>query len=174
MTDVLVAFASKHGATDELAHTIGDVIESSGLSVEIRPMEEIDTLTPYSAYVLGSAVYMGSWLPSARAFVERHRSLIEQRPTWLFSSGPIGTPPTLDAEGAFDASDLLAATHARDHHLFGGKLDPRGLGLGERLISRLVRVPEGDFRDLEIAAAWATAISRAVTAILPAVPTERN
>jgi menaquinone-dependent protoporphyrinogen oxidase len=111
---------------------------------------------------------MGAWLPEAQAFVERHRALIAARPTWLFSSGPIGEPAGAGARAGFDAGDLLAATHARDHHLFGGKLDRRVLGLGERLITRLVRVGDGDFRDMEIAAAWATAISRAVTVDLPA------
>jgi menaquinone-dependent protoporphyrinogen oxidase len=166
MTDVLVAFASRHGATDELAHTIADVIESSGLSVDVRPMHEVDTLFPYSAFVLGSAIYMGAWLPEACAFVEQHGALIAERPTWLFSSGPIGEPS--EDRRPFDAGDLLAATHARDHHLFGGKLDLATLGHGERLIARLVRVPEGDFRHLEVAAAWATAIARALTADVPA------
>jgi menaquinone-dependent protoporphyrinogen oxidase len=167
MTDVLVAFASRHGGTDELAHMIGDVVESGGLTVHVRRMEDVDELSSYSAYVLGSAIYMGSWLPAARAFVEEHHELIGERPTWLFSSGPVGEPPH-DGRHAFDAGGLLAATHARDHHLFGGKLDRRALGIRERLITRLVRVPEGDFRDLEIAVAWGTAISRALAAGVPA------
>lgn len=163
MTDVLVAFASRHGATDELAHMIGDVIASSGLTVDVRRMEDVDEPSSYSAYVLGSAIYMGAWLPAARSFVEEHRELIVERPSWLFSSGPIGEP-SHEGRDAFEAGGLLAATGARDHHLFGGKLDRRGLGVRERLVTRLVRVPEGDFRDLEIAAAWATAISRTLAA----------
>jgi len=162
MTDVLVAFASRHGATDELAHAIGRELSFCGLSVDVRPMDEVDTLDGYSAFVLGSAVYMGAWMPDARAFLERHRRPIVERPTWLFSSGPIGDR-RVDGPGAFDAARLVAATHARDHHLFGGRLDRRVLSPRERLIARLVRAPEGDHRDwAAIAASWATAISRAV------------
>lgn len=160
MTNVLVAFASRHGATEELAHAIGKELSRTGLAVDVRPMDEVDALDGYSALVLGSAVYLGAWMPAARAFLERHREAIGTRPTWLFSSGPIaGTPAT-----PFDASELVAATHARDHHLFGGRLDRRSLTVIERMIARIARTQEGDYRDWAIAAAWATAISRSLAA----------
>lgn len=160
MGDVLVAFASRHGATDELAHAIGRELSRAGLSADVRPMDEVDTLDGYSALVLGSAVYLGSWLPAARAFLERHRELIATKPTWLFSSGPIGDSPGRP----FDAAGLVAATHARDHHVFGGRLDRRSLGPLERMITGVVRAPDGDYREWAIAAAWATAISRSLAA----------
>ena len=163
MTDVLVAFASRHGATEELAHAIATELSHGGLSVDVRPMDEVDAPASYSAYVLGSAVYMGSWLPAGRVFLDRNRRLLAGRPTWLFSSGPIAEPP-LDAAGGFDAAGLVAAVHARDHHLFGGRLDRDSLSAPERLLARLARVPYGDYRDLAIATAWATAISRALAA----------
>ncbi len=160
MTDVLVAFASRHGATGELAHAIAGELSRAGLSVDVRSMDEVDALHDYSALVLGSAIYMGSWMPVAREFLERHRRQIRERQTWLFSSGPVGEPST----NGFDASGLVAATHARDHRLFGGKLDRRTLDLPERLLTRLVHAQDGDFRDWAIVAAWAAAISRALPA----------
>jgi menaquinone-dependent protoporphyrinogen oxidase len=167
VTDVLVAFASRHGSTDELAHAIGLELTAAGLSVEVQPMDEVESLEEYDALVLGSAVYMGSWLPAGRAFVERHERQIAERPTWLFSSGPLAEPGANGAD-RFDASRLLTATHARDHHLFGGKLDRAALTMRERAVARLVRAQDGDHRDLPVAAAWATAISRAVTTVRPA------
>jgi len=162
MTDVLVAFASRHGSTDELAHAIGLELTAAGLSVEVRPMDEVEDLEEYPALVLGSAIYMGAWLPAALSFVERHERKIAERPTWLFSSGPLAEPGANGAD-RFDATRLVATTHARDHHLFGGKLDRAALSRRERVVARLVRAQDGDHRDLPVAAAWATAISRAVT-----------
>jgi menaquinone-dependent protoporphyrinogen oxidase len=158
MTDVLVAFASRHGATAEIARAVGAELSSRGLSVDVRSMDEIDSIDSYSAYVLGSAVYMGSWMPVARAFLEDNERLLAARPTWLFSSGPVGELPR-DGAKAFDAAPLVAGTNARDHHLFGGKLDRRTLSLRERLLARLVHAQEGDHREWAIATAWATAIS---------------
>lgn len=163
MIDVLVAFASRHGSTEELAHAIGRELTRGGLSVDVRPMAEVDSLDGYSACVLGSAVYMGTWMAEARDFLERHRETLGARPTWLFSSGPVGHLRSGTGD-AFDASGLVEAAHARDHHLFGGKLDRRALGMGERLVARIARVGEGDHRDWAIAAAWAMAISRALDA----------
>src|SRR5579862_3761524 len=161
MTDVLVAYASRHGSTEEIAHAIGAELSSRGLSVDVRPVDEVGSLGTYSAYVLGSAVYMGSWLPTAREFLDSHRGALAARPTWLFSSGPVNEP-VVNGSAAFDATQLVAAVQARDHHLFGGRLDSRTLGLRERLIARLVRARDGDQRDWAIVTAWAIAIGRAL------------
>ena len=89
MTRVLVAAATRHGATYELAEAIGSVIAAHGLSVDVRHLDEVENASAYDALVLGSAVYMGRWTKEARAFLERHERVVATRPTWLFSSGPI-------------------------------------------------------------------------------------
>jgi menaquinone-dependent protoporphyrinogen oxidase len=154
---ILVAASSRHGATDELAQMIGSTIAQHGLVVDVRQMDDVDTVFPYDALVLGSAVYMGRWLSEARQFVDLHEGGILSRPTWLFSSGPIGTSAGADT---FDADALVRRTGARDHHLFGGRLLKGSLGLRERAVARLLRVPDGDHREWAAAAAWATAIAR--------------
>ena len=155
--NVLVASSSRHGATDELARRLAATMSEQGLAVEVRRMADVDTVFPYHALVLGSAVYMGRWTPEARAFVEEHEGGIVTRPTWLFSSGPIGTSAGAEP---FDADELVRRTGARDHHLFGGRLLKSSLGLRERAFAGLLQVPEGDYREWAAAAAWATAIAR--------------
>jgi menaquinone-dependent protoporphyrinogen oxidase len=164
MTKVLVASASKHGSTDEIARAIGDVLVANGLLVDVKRMEDVDTVFPYDAFVLGSAVYMGSWLRGATRFLDEHDELISTRPTWLFSSGPIGRPPHAAAEETFDIGDLVGRTRARDHRQFGGKLDKAQLSFGQRAATGLMRVPYGDYREWDAITAWATAIARALTA----------
>ena len=159
---VLVASASKHGATDELAHAIGDVLAVQGITVDVRRMEDVDTVMPYNAFVLGSAVYMGSWLRVARRFVDEHEEVLALRPTWLFSSGPVDSSPQAAENDSFDAADLVEQTRAHDHHLFGGKLDKSKLGLTERALTGALRLPEGDHREWHAVTAWATAIARAL------------
>jgi menaquinone-dependent protoporphyrinogen oxidase len=154
---VLVASASKHGGTTEIAEAIGAVLESQGVEVEVKRMLDVDKVTPYDAFVLGSAVYMGNWLRVARDFVDEHAETISQRPTWLFSSGPIANQP---ADHQFDCSAVVEATRAREHYLFGGRLDKARLGLLERVATRVVHAPSGDYREWDAAAAWATAIAR--------------
>jgi menaquinone-dependent protoporphyrinogen oxidase len=158
MTRVLVATASKHGATVELGRRIAAAIAACGVAVDSSPLEQVDHPERYDAFVVGSAVYMGRWLPAARTFVERHRELVAERPTWLFSSGPVDAAGSADDHVEPDA--LAASIHARDHHVFGGRLDRASLGAGERAIVRLLRLPDADRREWHAAVAWGTAIGR--------------
>lgn len=161
MKRVLVAYASRHGSTGDIADAIGAVVADGGLGVAVRKMGEVVTVAAYDALVLGSAVYLDDWLPEAHDFVRRNLEDIVVRPTWLFSSGPVGTVPAVP----FGGESLLTETEARDHHLFGGKLERSGLSVGERFVARMLRVPAQDDRDWAIVAAWATAIARSLEAV---------
>jgi menaquinone-dependent protoporphyrinogen oxidase len=96
--------------------------------------------------VLGSAVYMGSWLYPAKRFVATHGARISQLPAWLFRSGPIGDPPHPAGEHAVQVDEILTATGAREPWVFAGRLDKHLLGVAERAVLA-VRTEEGDFRD---------------------------
>src|SRR6476646_4104982 len=102
----LVVVASQHGATREIADMIGATIAGRGIETDICEVDAVPVLAGYDAFVIGSAVYMGCWIKSARAFVEGHADELAARPTWMFSSGPVGDPPKPDAETAVKVSDL--------------------------------------------------------------------
>lgn len=164
---VLVAAASKHGATDEIAARIGADLAEAGVDVEVRKLEEISGLERYEAFVLGSAVYLGNWLKDARRFVEAHSSELAGRPTWLFASGSIvGNPPVADDPNALRAGlaeTLLESTHAREHKLFAGKLDKSTLNFAEKAAVRGAHAREGDYRDWQAVDDWAASIVRELT-----------
>jgi menaquinone-dependent protoporphyrinogen oxidase len=160
----LVAAASRHGSTQEIAEAIGRTLEEEGIEADVWPVEEVETPAAYDAFVVGSAVYIGSWLEDAREFVDRHADTLRGRPTWLFSSGPIGDPPRPDAEHAVQVDEVLAKTGARGHRLFAGKLDKSRLGFGERAVVLAFRAAEGDFRDWDEIASWAREIAGALRA----------
>jgi menaquinone-dependent protoporphyrinogen oxidase len=156
---VLVAAASRHGATQEIAEAIGRVLEEQGVEADVWPVDEVETPATYDACVLGSAVYVGNWLEAAREFVDAHGDELARKPTWLFSSGPIGDPPRPDAEHAVQIGEIREKTGARDHRLFAGRLDKRLLGFGERAVVLAFRAAEGDFRDWEEIESWAREIA---------------
>jgi menaquinone-dependent protoporphyrinogen oxidase len=55
---VLVAYATKYGATAEIAEKMGQVLRQAGLQTDVLPADRVGDLAPYRAVVLGSAVYM--------------------------------------------------------------------------------------------------------------------
>jgi menaquinone-dependent protoporphyrinogen oxidase len=156
---VLVTAASKYGATEEIAAAIAETLAAEGVEPDVRRVEAVDGLAGYDAVVLGSAVYMGQWLKVARELVDRHAAELAERPTWLFSSGPIGDPPKPSAEEAVAVDELLEKSGARDHRIFAGKLDRSRLRFSDRAVMTAVRAREGDFRDWEEIAGWAREIA---------------
>jgi menaquinone-dependent protoporphyrinogen oxidase len=165
---VLVAAASKHGATEEIAARIAADLAEHGLDVDVRSLEAVDDLGAYDAYVLGSGIYLGNWLKQARRFVDDHADQLARRPTWLFASGSIvGDPPVADDPNALRAGvaeQLVERTAAREHKLFAGKLDKSKLGLIEKAAVRGAHATEGDYRDWHAVDEWAAAIARELQA----------
>jgi menaquinone-dependent protoporphyrinogen oxidase len=157
-----VAAATKHGATLEIAEKIGQVLADEGLSVRVEAVERVTGVDTFDAVVLGSAVYVGHWLESARTFVEQNAFALRVRPTWLFSSGPIGDPPRPADEDAVNVDDLMAATEAKQHRLFAGRVDKHRLSFAERAVLLAVRAKEGDYRDWDEISGWAREIAQAL------------
>ncbi|HEU0237938.1 MAG TPA: flavodoxin domain-containing protein [Micromonosporaceae bacterium] len=155
---VLVTAASRHGSTAEIAARIGSTLATrAGFDVTVRAASDVEDITGYDAYVLGSAIYMGHWLEAARDLVQRYNEW-RDRPVWLFSSGPIGDPPKPD-EQPVDIGAVVVATHAREHRLFSGALRRDRLGFPERAMAAALRAPYGDFRDWDAIDAWANEIA---------------
>jgi menaquinone-dependent protoporphyrinogen oxidase len=152
---ILVTYASKHGATAEIAEALGRDLCAYGHDVEVKRAEEVDGVGAYDAVVLGSALYMGRWLPAATAIANVYATELSGRPTWLFSSGPVGDPPKPDPP---DLSSLDEQVHAHGHRVLSGMLDREQLSLGERSIVRMVKAPYGDFRDWDAVAEFAAQI----------------
>lgn len=160
---VLVAVASRHGSTAEIATKIGETLTSAGIDVDVRLPDEVASVLPYDGVVLGSGVYAGRWLASAKAFVDREADDLTSRPVWLFSSGPVGDPAK-PAPDPVDVDAVRKRTNALDHRVFAGKLDRQILGFGERAIVLAVHAAEGDFRSWEAVSDWAAGIARELQA----------
>jgi menaquinone-dependent protoporphyrinogen oxidase len=161
---VLIATASRHGSTLDIADEIARTLMGRGCEVVQQPAGEADGVKQFDAVIVGSAVYMGRWLPPSIAFVTRNGDELAQRPVWLFSSGPIGDPPLPDKDPE-GIDELIARCGARGHRVFPGRLDPDRLGMGERFIVGMLRAPKGDYRDFPAVGAWANEICDEIDSI---------
>lgn len=158
---VLVTWESKHGSTAEVSYVIAGALRERGLNVTLAPVDRAEMSPDYDAYVIGSAVYAGHWMKRARQFVRDNRNALLSRPVWLFSSGPVGRPPTPD-EATVDIPELFECTAPREHKIFAGKLDRARLSFPEKAIVLALHVPDGDFRDWEEIRQWAIGIAQAL------------
>ena len=169
---VLVAYATRHGATAGIAERIAATLRDSNVPAEAHPTSEVSDVRPYDAVVIGGAAYLFHWLKDATRFAKRHRSALLARPVWLFSSGPLGTD-LVDDDGRdvrevcrpkeFD--ELATLLHPRGERVFFGAWDPEtpAAGFGERMLRLMpasrATLPAGDFRDWAAIDAWAREIA---------------
>jgi menaquinone-dependent protoporphyrinogen oxidase len=163
--DILIAYASKHGSTHEIARVVAQELRAAGHGVAVRDVEEIHSIEVYDAIIIGSAIYMGRWMAEAQEFVERNQDKFGTVPVWLFSSGPLGEDVEEGTGNPHNIEALMAMTKAVDCQVFDGRLDKEQLGLGERMIVRMVKAPAGDFRDWNAIREWAGRIAAELNAV---------
>ncbi len=163
---VLVAYATKYGATAEIAERIGQVLSNAGLSAEVLPADRATDPGAYQAVVLGSAVYIGRWRKPAVKFLERYQAELAGKPVWLFSSGPTGEgdPVKLTQGWTFPSAQQPIADRIqpRDITLFHGAIDRGKLNWLEKRMIKMVEALEGDYRDWEAIESWAADIAAAL------------
>lgn len=164
---VLVAVASRHGATREIGDAIARWLPETaagrelGLSAVSQAIERAPAPSSFDTVLVGSAVYAGRWLEPAREYVATHAAALRERRVWLFSSGPIGEPP-FPPDEPHDVRPFRDLVGARGHAGFPGRLDPTVLSFGERAMVTAMRAPLGDFRDWEAVRAWTEEIAAAL------------
>lgn len=160
---VLVTYASKHGATAEIAEKIRETLLRNNLFVDILPMDEVTNPSPYQAVVLGSAVYVGQWRRSAVRFIKEHKQALTEKQVWIFSSGPTGAgdPEALlhGWKAPSNVKPIVDQINPRDVAVFGGTLDESRMNFFEKWIIGKVKAPVGDFRNWEAIEQWAKGIA---------------
>lgn len=157
---ILVAYASKHESTKGIAERITEKLRQMGKQAETRPVDAVKDPGSYEAFVIGSAIYFGSWMKEATEFVHRNQTMLAGRPVWLFSVGPLGVDFMDDEQQPKEKAEFQETIKPRDHRVFFGALDHKKLSFTERMMAKGVRAPEGDFRDWQAIDAWAESIAR--------------
>jgi menaquinone-dependent protoporphyrinogen oxidase len=164
---VLVAYSSKRGSTAEIAETVAATLRREGLGVCLEPVEGVDSLDPYDAVVLGSAVYMKRWRGDAKHFLKKHRKALKQKPFWVFSSGPVGDPAKDDPEWMEPPklAEKVEEMGGRAHVVFGGCVPAEPQGFMERAMAEGVPKEYRDRRDWDEIRAWAQQIAAELAAV---------
>jgi menaquinone-dependent protoporphyrinogen oxidase len=160
---VLVAYASKYGATAEIAEKIGQVLRESGSQVDVSPVKAIKNLKSYDAVILGSAAYMFRWRPDAVSFLKKNQKLLAERPIWLFYSGPLGKGDALElVKGQRFPKPLkpvIDHIKPRDTAVFHGFINMDKLNFFERFAFKKSPAMQGDFRDWDAIISWSKSIA---------------
>lgn len=160
---ILVTYASRNGATREIAEKISALLRQAGLAADLLPVHEVHSLEPYHAVILGSAIYIGNWRKEAVKFLKAHANALAERAVWLFCSGPTGEgDPEVLVEGKILPDGLKPVVEhiqPRDIAIFHGYIDPEKIGFLERPVIKSMKKPFGDFRDWNQIKLWAAKVA---------------
>jgi menaquinone-dependent protoporphyrinogen oxidase len=158
---ILVAYASRHGSTQEVAEAVAATLREHRLSTTVKPAADVDDVARYDGVVLGAALYMGRTHPDARHFLKMHRRQLEEIPVAVFAMGPL----TLEDKAVRGSETQLRRALARVESIrpvattvFGGVVDP------DELHFPFTHMPAGDARDWEAIRAWAAEVADALRA----------
>ncbi len=127
---ILMAYATRYGSTQEVADRIAAMLRESGLTVDVQPVKQVQTLDGYRAVVVGAPLYMSDWLKEARNFLSRHRATLTRLPVAIFALGPTEdkekdwTETRKQFDQVLSQFPWLTPVAAE---LFGGRFDPARL-----------------------------------------------
>jgi len=156
---ILVAYASAHGSTAEIARSISLTLARAGIDVDVLPVDEVQSVSEYNAVVLGSAVYGGRWRKDAYDFLEKFALSLAKKDVWLFQSGPLGHSAQYIVRALpANMAALAQYLHVKGAATFGGKLQGGVGGPVGRFLERAGLV--GDYRDFAEIRQWAEDVAR--------------
>lgn len=164
---VLIAYASAHGSTAEVAQFIGQVLEERQFEATVASVETIQTVEGYDACIVGSAIHAGMWLTPMSRFLDRFERELAARPLYMF----ITCIRVLEPDGREHAlqhyihQETLQQLGVREVGVFAGKLRLDAIDMRERWTLSLRYdgsvIPgefNDDFRDWEAIRAWAVSV----------------
>lgn len=164
MGSVLVAYATKYGATREAAEAVVSVLVERGIDAVVQPAGEARSLDGYSAVVMGTALYFFMWRGEAHRFLRRNRKALSAMPVAIFGLGPIEDTPE-QFEGARGHLGKGLAKHAWlspvSMAVFGGRLDPAHLRFPDNNPA-MRAMGAVDLLDFDIVATWASGLVEAL------------
>jgi menaquinone-dependent protoporphyrinogen oxidase len=120
---ILVAFATKHGSTPEVAEAVAEELRAGGADVDVRPASLDGNLSGYQAVVIGAPMILG-WHKDALRFIERHRAELAAKTTVYFV---MAASLTETGEERIDGIPIV-----KDPWLAKRPRDPARLSLRER------------------------------------------
>jgi menaquinone-dependent protoporphyrinogen oxidase len=174
MMNVLIAYATVHGSTAQVASFVGDVLSSKGLDVHVANAKEVLSVKDYDALILGSPIHSGAWLPEITAFIEGFNEEWATKPVYMWVNC-IRVLEQFGEEHARDYylnSELLKLLDVRQVAVFPGKLDLEATDWQERwtLAARYDGHTwpsgfDGDFRDWDKVRTWAGEIAEELLAV---------
>ncbi len=162
--NILVAYASTHGSTQQVAEKIAATLREQGHTVDLQLARDVRTLQGYGAVVLGAPLYILHLHKDALRFLSRHQGALSGGlPIAIFAGGPFGSGDGKEWQEVRKQldQDLAKFSWLRPVavEVIGGKFDPSRLHFPWNLVPALRQMPPSDLRDWGAIHGWASGLA---------------
>ncbi len=167
--NVLLAYASAHGSTAEIAEKMGEALRSHGLKVVVARVQDVGSIDGYDAFIFGSAIHAGTWMSEMSTFLRRSLKDIGKRPVYFF----VTCVRIMELDGNqhvmefYMIPEILSELNLRHKIAFAGKLALSEVDWNERwtLAARYDGSTwpnnfDGDFRNWDKIDAWTQTVAQ--------------
>jgi len=127
----LVLYATKYGATHEIAKRIAEKLDEAPLH-DLK--QSVPDLTGYDCVIVGSSVYAGFFRKEAKTFLSKNTDVLRQKKLGLFVSGMSSAEEDQVFAGNVPKEVLQSAKATA---FLGGIFDPKKANFAERAIFKL-------------------------------------
>jgi menaquinone-dependent protoporphyrinogen oxidase len=148
--NILVAYATRTGSSEEVAQSVAEVLRSHALAVDLRRAAEVHAIGQITAVAICVALYGGRFHRDVRRFLSEHRSALKKVPVALFVLGPVHS----DEKEWAGAREQMEKELKRFpwlspavQQIVGGRFDPGRLGFPFNLVPALRKLPASDALD---------------------------
>jgi len=157
---VLVTYASKYGSTGGVADAVAKELCVKGVSADVALITNARNIGSYQGVVIGSAIYMGKWMPEALDFVKRNKDILRRVPVAYFLVCMTLAGPTDKNRAevlAYMDPILKEVPEIKPVGLgtFAGAMHYSNLSWIYKKILKSKGTPEGDYRDWNAIRSWA-------------------
>lgn len=161
MSRVMVVYGTKSGCTKGIAERMGEVLLAKGIDVDVAGAEGAASPVGYDAVIVGSGVRAGTWHSAAREWVKFNADALTSVPVAMFTCGlTTANDPSKESEVRAFTDALLEETGVVpvSRAVFAGWNEPSSFSFVERSVMKLMKAPQGDFRDMDAVAAWTESV----------------
>lgn len=143
MARILLAYSSVDGHTRAICERLAARLAAAGHRPELASLAGAQPIDPHAfdKVVIGASIRYGKHRPEVYQFIERHRRLLDARPSAFFSVNVVARKPGKDTpEGNPYMREFRkrAAWRPARQAVFAGKIDYARYGYADRQVIRLI------------------------------------
>lgn len=155
MANVLVGYATRAGATKDVAEAIANGIGQAGHSVEVVDLKSPVDADGIDAVVVGSGIQAGVMYSEALDFLDRNATTLDGRPVAIFNVCMTASDPAQhEAALAYNKAAVGRAGNVVAQAAFAGRYVPAKVSWWKRWLLKGLNKSAQDNVDATKAQAW--------------------